>query len=262
VNGTDIPFLTHDPLPPPPPPPLPPTLTTQPASGLEQTAIPLSVAAAGNGGGTVTSLVISNIPIGATLSDGTKSFTAQSGSTSVDVIGWNLSTLTITTTNDTNFTLSVTATTLDGSGHTVLLSTTELVTVFPLAPSVSAVEVKGIEGAPIALNISASATGHSTFSSLLIGNIPVGPTLHDALPIFTAQSGSTSIDIIGWNLSTLTIKTASDANFTLNITATSADSEGQTNTASTGELMIVDPLAPIVSTISVEGVEGTRIALK
>jgi hypothetical protein len=75
LNANDIPFLTHDPLPPPPPPPLPPTLGTQPASGLEQTAIPLDVAAAGNGS-TVTSLVIGNIPVGATLSDGTHSFTA------------------------------------------------------------------------------------------------------------------------------------------------------------------------------------------
>src|SRR5262249_38651140 len=224
VNGTDIPFLTHDPLPPPPPPPLPPTLTTQPASGLEQTAIPLSVAAAGNGGGTVTSLVISNIPIGATLSDGTKSFTAQSGSTSVDVIGWNLSRLTMTPTNETNYARSVTATTLDGSGHTVLLSTTELVTVFPLAPSVSAVEVKGIEGAAIPLKITASANGDSTLSSLLIGNIPVGATLSDGTHSFTAQSGSTSIDIIGWNLSTLTIKIASEPDFTPIIPPTPAPS--------------------------------------
>jgi hypothetical protein len=171
LNANDIPFLTHDPLPPPPPPPLPPTLGTQPASGLEQTAIPLDVAAAGNGS-TVTSLVIGNIPVGATLSDGTHSFTAKSGATSVDVFGWNLSNLTITTTNDTNFVLSVTATTIDSNGHTVSLSTTELVTVFPLAPSVSAGEVKGIESATIPLKITASANGDSTLSSLVIGNIP------------------------------------------------------------------------------------------
>jgi hypothetical protein len=261
LNANDIPFLTHDPLPPPPPPPLPPTLGTQPASGLEQTAIPLDVAAAGNGS-TVTSLVIGNIPVGATLSDGTHSFTAKSGSTSVDVFGWNLSSLTITTTNDTNFVLSVTATTIDGSGHTVLLSTTELVTVFPLAPSVSAGEVKGIESAAIPLKIAASANGDSTLSSLVIGNIPLGATLSDGTKSFTAQTGSTSVDIIGWDLSKLTIKTTSDTNFTLSVTATSTDGEGQTNTASTSELVIVDPLAPIVSAVSVEGIENTSIPLK
>jgi hypothetical protein len=261
LNANDIPFLTHDPLPPPPPPPLPPTLGTQPASGLEQTAIPLDVAAAGNGS-TVTSLVIGNIPVGATLSDGTHSFTAKSGATSVDVFGWNLSNLTITTTNDTNFVLSVTATTIDSNGHTVSLSTTELVTVFPLAPSVSAGEVKGIESATIPLKITASANGDSTLSSLVIGNIPLGATLSDGTKSFTVQAGDTSVDIIGWDLSKLTIKTTSDTNFTLSVTATSTDSEGQTNTASTSELVIVDPLAPIASAVSVEGVENTSIPLE
>jgi hypothetical protein len=261
LNANDIPFLTHDPLPPPPPPPLPPTLSAQPASGLEQTAIPLNVAAAGNGN-SVTSLVIGNIPVGATLSDGTNSFTAKSGSTSVDIIGWNLSSLTITTTNDTNFVLSVTATTTDSSGHTLLLSTNELVTVFPLAPNISAVEVKGVEWTPIPLKVTASADGDSTLSSLVIGNIPVGATLSDGTNTFTAKSANTSVDVIGWNLSALTITPTTDTNFTLSVTATSTDSEGQTNTASTTELAIVDPLAPSVSAVSVEGVENTAIPLK
>ena len=70
---------------------------------------------------TLASLVVSAIPIGATLSDGTHAFTATIGNTSVDVSSWTLTSLTVTPTNDTNFSLSVTASAKDAEGN---LSTT------------------------------------------------------------------------------------------------------------------------------------------
>src|SRR6266516_2615956 len=262
LNATDVPFITHDLIPPLPSPP-PPTLTAQPVGGVEGTLIPLNVAASGNDG-TVSSLVVGNIPVGATLSDAAgHTFTATAGNTSVDIIDWTLSSLTITPTTDTNFALSVTATATDSSGQTHLLSTTELVTVYPLAPTVSAGEVKGLEGSPIPLKITASANGDSSLSSLLISDIPAGATLSDGTGnTFTASPGHTSVDIIGWNLSSLTITPTTDTNFTLSVTATSTDGDGQTNTASTTELVTVDPLAPTVTAVSVEGIEGTPIPLK
>ena len=45
---------------------------------------------------------VSGIPVGDTLSDGTKSFTASAGATSVNVLGWNYGSLTIMTVNDRN----------------------------------------------------------------------------------------------------------------------------------------------------------------
>ncbi len=262
LNATDVPFITHDLIPPLPSPP-PPTLTAQPVGGVEGTLIPLNVAASGNGG-TVSSLVVGNIPVGATLSDAAgHTFTATAGNTSVDIIDWTLSSLTITPTTDTNFALSVTATATDSSGQTHLLSTTERVTVYPLAPTVSAGEVKGLEGSAIPLKITASANGDSSLSSLLIGDIPEGATLSDGTGnTFTASPGHTSVDIIGWNLSSLTLTPTTDTNFTLSVTATSTDGDGQTNTASTTELVTVDPLAPTVTAVSVEGIEGTPIPLK
>src|SRR5204863_9038952 len=71
---------------------------------------------------------------------------------------------------------------------------------------------------------------------------------------------SSDLDIIGWNLSSLTITPTTDTNFTLSVTATSTDAGGQTNTASTTELVIIDPLAPTVTAVSVEGIEGRSIA--
>src|SRR6202022_791916 len=102
-------------------------------------------------------LVVSAIPLGATLSDGTHTFTASAGNTSVDVHSWNLASLALTPTNDVNFTLSVAATSRDAEGN---LSTTttasEAVTVNPLAPTVAPVAASGLEGASIALNLGAT----------------------------------------------------------------------------------------------------------
>src|SRR6202023_1317459 len=109
--------------------PLVPTVAPVATSGIEGASIAL------NSGTTVTGLagdanalatvVVSAIPLGATLSDGTHTFTASAGATSVDVHSWNLASLAITPTADANFTLSVAATTRDAEGN---LSTTTTAT--------------------------------------------------------------------------------------------------------------------------------------
>ena len=75
-----------------------PTLTTAPVTGNVNTAIPLTVATAlvDIDGSETLALQIGAIPVGATLSDGTNSFTATAGNTTVDVSAWTLSALTIT----------------------------------------------------------------------------------------------------------------------------------------------------------------------
>src|SRR5258708_5988505 len=67
------------------------------------------------------SLVVSAIPVSATMSDGANTCTATAGHTSTEVRSWNLARLTITPSNDANFTLSVAATAKDAEGN---LSTT------------------------------------------------------------------------------------------------------------------------------------------
>ena len=85
------------------------------------------------------SLVIGAIPIGDTLSDGTHSFTASADHTSVDVHTWTLSNLTITPTNDVNFTLTVTGTVQDFEGDVgPSATTTEHVTVAAPPPVITA----------------------------------------------------------------------------------------------------------------------------
>ena len=98
--------------------PTAPTVTWAAATpGVEGTAIALGTLAAtitGHAGDTNTlnTLTISGAPSGAVLSDGHNHVTSD-GSTPISVVGWNLSTLTITPSNDINFTLTATATEKD-----------------------------------------------------------------------------------------------------------------------------------------------------
>ena len=254
--------------------PLGPTVTWgAAASGTEGTAIALGTLAdtvnslAGDSN-SLQSLIVSAIPVGDTLSDGHgHSFTATGGLTATDVKGWTLSSLTVTTVNDVNFTLRATATVVDVDGNTSTAQATEQVTVNPPAPTLAwSAAAPGTEGTPIALGtladkVNGLAGDSNSLQSLVVSAIPVGDTLSDGHGrSFTATSGLTATDVKGWTLSSLTITTASDANFTLAATATVVDVNGNTNTAQATEQVTVNPLAPTVkasTSIAPEGAPHT-----
>jgi hypothetical protein len=240
----------------------PPTAAWLPPAeaGIEGKAIALgSISATANSvpghGNSVQSLVVSGIPVGAVLTDGTHCFTATSGDTSVDVKSWDLSNLKITPPNDTNFTLSVTATDQDAN----TASASELVTVAPLAPALSPVAAHGNEDTAIALDLGAMARSLSgangdappnSLATLVVSDIPAGATLSDGTGLpghsFTATAADTSFDVAGWNLSSLKITppTEFEGCFTLKIAATDRDSEGNLSaTVTATELVTVAPVA-------------------
>ena len=131
------------------------TLAPVAAAGLEGQKIALNLGVTVNGlagdANTVSSLIVSGIPVGAKLSDGTHTFTATAATTSVNISSWTLSSLTVTPTNDTNSTLASPAITKDAEGNLSSTATaTEVVTVNPLAPTVAPVSEVGIEGHSIA----------------------------------------------------------------------------------------------------------------
>src|SRR5213078_4560892 len=155
---------------------------------------------------------------------------AGADSTAVDVVGWNLASLTVTSANDANFTLGIAATARDTEGNLSTLTTApETVTVNPLAPTLAPVAETGLEGSPIALDLGAGINGlagdANALASLVVSAIPVGATLSDGTHSFTAGAGSTAVDVAGWNLASLTVTSANDANFTLGIAATARDAE-------------------------------------
>ncbi|WP_276310371.1 tandem-95 repeat protein [Pseudomonas laurylsulfativorans] len=107
-------------------------------SGLEDNAILLSTIQAhtndADGSETLT-VTLSGLPAGSMLTDGSHTFNAANGSTSVDITGWNLSTLKLTP--PTNFNgdipLTVTATAKDGDAPSASTS-------LPLVVHVAAVD--------------------------------------------------------------------------------------------------------------------------
>lgn len=105
--------------------------------GAEDTAIPLSrlnATLADQDGSETLSVMVSQIPVGARLSDGSHSFVATDSLTSVDVSGWSLANLSITPAADYNgdFVLKVTATATETSNGNKASTSLELpVTVHP-----------------------------------------------------------------------------------------------------------------------------------
>jgi hypothetical protein len=240
----------------------PPTVTWLPQaeSGIEGTAIALgAITATVNSlpghSDSVQSLVVSGIPAGTVLTDGTNCFLATSGNTSIEVKSWNLSNLKITPPNDTNFILTVTATDQDAN----TASASELVTVAPLAPYLSPVAAKGNEGTAIALDLGvmtkslSGAHGDATPNSLdtlVVSDIPVGATLSDGTGLpghsFTATADNTSHELASWNLSSLKITPPAefDGCFKLTIAASERDSEGDISaTVKATEVVTVAPIA-------------------
>jgi|GEM_PF-2083991 len=161
--------------------PLAPALNPVAAQGNENAAIALDLGATArslsgaNGDASPNSLaalVVSDIPVGATLSDGTggHSFTATAGHTSQDVAGWNLSSLTITppTEFEGSFTLKIAASERDSEGDvSATVTATECVTVNPVAEPPTAC-------APPTLTLDEDAI------CVAVAGLKVGPLAEDA----------------------------------------------------------------------------------
>src|SRR5207248_1247714 len=142
-------------------------------------------------------------------------FTAGAGSTAVDVAGWNLASLTVTSANDRSEARRVGAAGRDREATLRSLNTApETVTVNPPAPTPAPVAETGLEGSPIALDLGASINGlagdANALAALVVSAIVVGVTLCDRTHSFTAGAGSTAVDVAGWNLASLTVTSAND----------------------------------------------------
>ena len=133
-------------------------------------------------------LVVSCIPVGATLSDGTglpgHSFTATADDTSQDVASWNLSSLTITPPAEFEgcFKLTIAATEHDSEGDiSATVTATEIVTVAPVARPPTA-------SAPATLTLNENAT------CVAVAGVIVGPLAEDR-----RRHGECDADGIAWD---------------------------------------------------------------
>jgi large repetitive protein len=233
---------------------------------------------------TTVSLLISGIPSGAVLTDGVRSFgTLGDAATSVDVLSWDRTNLSITppADSDANFTLAVTATSLNGTDEvTTESSITVVVNATADEPTLSLGELdadglptgmtEGLEDTEIALPITVGVADGDTLASLAISEIPLGSTLRDSAGhSFTASAATgTSNEINDWELASLTIQPPANYNgdFFLKVIATSAarDSDGAASGTATVEdyvFVAVEPVSdvPVAANASVSTDEDVAI---
>lgn len=201
-------------------------------TGVEDQTVELDLASAltDTDGSETLSVTINGVPAGATLSAGTQN---EDGSWSV--APGDLSSLSFTPpsdfSGDIDMTMSVTTTENDGDTATTNVPFTVTVTGDADAPTVTVGEAAGLEDTAIALDISAALTdtdGSETLS-ISIAGVPAGATLSAGTQ---NQDGSWSLDANDLDGLTVTPPQHSNEDFTLNVTATSTESDGSSATTS------------------------------
>ncbi|HZV61590.1 MAG TPA: tandem-95 repeat protein [Methylophilaceae bacterium] len=182
------------------------------------------------------SVVISGIPIGAVLTDGTNTFTATSGNTNVNVSAWNLSGVSITPPanfNGTiNLTVTATATDVGGSPATASTSATLPITVTSVndAPSganktINIVEDQGYTFSTSDFGFSDTSDGDSLLA-VRITTIPTGGTLYLNNVAVTAGTYIAAVDIAAGRLTYVPID---DSTTSRSFTFQVQDSGGTSN---------------------------------
>ncbi len=162
-------------------------------------------------------LIISGVPAGTTLTDGSQTFVGTSGTTTVDVTNWDLNNLTLTpaSNSDQDFTLTVTATATESANSdqavntdTIDVEVTAVADVPNLTVPSTIVVDEDSESATFAISSTLADTDGSESLRLEISNVPVGATLTDGTHSFIATSVDTTVDVSTWILSSLTLTSA------------------------------------------------------
>ena len=207
----------------------PATVSVTAASGTEDQAIALDIDASTADGSESLSITIGDIPDGATLAyvddnGATQSITVENGSAELTPAQLNGLTITPPADSDADFTLSVAATTTDGSDtETVTANLPVSVAADADTPTLNLADASGSEDNAIALNIDPGLgdTDGSESLSITISGVPDGATLSAGTEnrdgTWTLESG---------DLQNLTITPPDDysGSFDLSVTATATTS--------------------------------------
>ena len=178
---------------------------------------------------------VSGIPVGASLTDGTNTFTATSGSTSVNVTGWNLNALQFKAISGYSgvVDLTVTATATEGAnGASASSAGTLSVTVADAsAPTLYVPQTMIVVSQDttatyrtVSLPINAALADSAETLSIQVSGLPTGAVLSDGTNSFTASMADSTVNVSSWNLSNLTIMLATNYASTgtaITVTATS-----------------------------------------
>ena len=263
-----------------------PTVSVNAASGVEDGGtIPLNIdpaMAAGDIAGDITTVTISDIPVGATLNlGGGFQFTATEGQTSVSLTPEMVEGLSISLPEDfdTDFALSVTATAQGSDPETgepssatsAPVSLAVAVGAVADAPTVDVSDASGVEGrGPIALDIDPAAAAediNGEVVSVTITGVPEGATL--SAGTFDANTGEWTLTPADLDGLTVSLPEDFDEDFSLSVTATAEETDPETGevTTATSDPVALDVSvqaiadAPDVTVDAATGNEDTAIAL-
>ena len=186
-------------------------------------------------------VVLSEIPPGATITDGTNTFIGSAASTSVDVSGWNLNNIQFVAAahSDVDQSVRVTTTTTEPNGDSQ--SVTEVVnyTVDAVAdaPNLSVNSTSGSVDQPINLTSQISASlvdtdGSETLTEITISNIPAGAQILENGTPLTITGGSVTITPaqLANNL-TFMPPSGSTGTFTIQVSATAEETNPENGVA-------------------------------
>ena len=237
-----------------------PSLRIQAASGNEDSAIALHIAAAltDTDGSESLAIAIGGLPTGATLSAGTNNGDGTYTLTAAQLTGL---TLTPPTNWSGTFTLAVTASSAE-NGTTATATIPLPVTVISVAdtPTLTVAAATGLEDAAIPLTIHAGLGDSSESLSVMIAGIPSGATLSAGI-----YAGNGHWSLAASDLSSLTITPPANYSGTMALTVTSVStaSNGDTATLALPVNVTVTPVAdiPTLSLAAAAGKEDTAIAL-
>ena len=227
------------------------------ASGVEGTAIPLTITATPVDGDDVLSISISGVPLDATLSAGTNNGGGNWTLTAAQLVGLKLNA------GETSGTLHVTATNTT-TGEVASSATSDIaVTVSPApeAPSLAGtvLTASGVEGTAIPLTITATPVDGDDVLSISVSGVPLDATLSAGTNNGGGNWTLTAAQLVGLKLN------AGETSGTLHVTATNTTTGEVASSAPSDIAVTVNPgpeapsLAGTVLTAS--GVEGTAIPL-
>ena len=230
-----------------------PILSLQPASGAEDTAIALNIAATPVGAETV-SVTIAGLPAGATLSAGN-----NNGDGSWTLTPAQLNGLTLTPPQDFSGQLALTVTANGTENNTSASSSANLlvnVTAVADVPVVNVQAASGSENGSIPLTITVTSPDST---SITIDGLPTGATLSAG-----THNTDGSYTLTNAQLNGLTLTPPTNYSGDLNLTITATASDGNSTATTTAALPVhVDTIAitPSLTVSAASGSEDSAIAL-
>ncbi|MAO93166.1 MAG: hypothetical protein CMM81_16705, partial [Rhodospirillales bacterium] len=240
-----------------------PTLSVEAAAGVEDSAIELDLSAALTDDSETLSVEISGIPDGAILKSGETVITVNDGV--ADLTPAQLANLTITPPENSSddFTLTVTATSTDGTDTATTVGSIPItVTGVADAPELDVHAASGDEDSAIDLDISAALSDSDETLTVEISGIPNGATLTANGVAIAVTAGVATLAAGQLEALAITPPANSSDDFILTVTATSTDG---TSTATTeGTIPVtVNAVAdtPNMTVSAASGTEDHAIAL-